>query len=148
MTECVRGEVKILYALFRMGSGGQQIDNASSGGMYLKVDVDTGVLADIAYNTNRNTFTQHPDTGFVFGGAKLDKWEEARSFAIEVTQKFRDIKYMGWDIAFSTEGPTVIELNNAPGLNIIQDCYGGLRDGLNIQPKKWWYRSNYYLKNL
>ena len=148
MTECVNGEAKVIYALFRMGSGGQQIDNASSGGMYLKVDVETGELADFAYNTNRKTFYQHPDTGFTFKGAKIEKWSEAKAFALSVTEKFREIKYMGWDIAFSTEGPTVIELNNAPGLNIIQDCYGGLKDDLKINPNDWWYKSNYTIKNL
>jgi hypothetical protein len=131
-----------------MGSGGQQIDNASSGGMYLKVDVETGRLADFAYNTNRDTFYAHPDSGFVFKGEIVEKWAETKAFALEVTKKFREIKYMGWDIAFSTDGPTVIELNNAPGLNIIQDCYGGLAGDLNIKPKDWWYKKNYTLKNL
>ncbi len=147
-TECIKGEVKVLYALFRMGSGGQQIDNASSGGMYLKIDVDTGALADFAYNTNRDIFYQHPDTGFVFKGAVIEKWHEAKAFAIAITKKFREIKYMGWDIAFSPEGPTVIELNNAPGLNIIQDCYGGIAHELNINPNDWWYKSNFTVKNL
>ena len=147
-TECVNGEPKILYALFRMGSGGQQIDNASSGGMYLKIDKDTGLLAEHAYNTSRDTFTQHPDTGFIFNDAKIEVWDEAKAFALAITKKFREIKYMGWDIAFSTEGPTVIEMNNAPGLNIIQDCYGGLKDDLKIIPKDWWYKSKYTIKNL
>jgi hypothetical protein len=148
MTECVNGQPKIIYALFRMGSGGQQIDNASSGGMYLKVDVETGKLADFAYNTNRDTFYTHPDSGFVFRDGTIEKWAETKAFALEVTKKFREIKYMGWDIAFSTDGPTVIELNNAPGLNIIQDCYGGLASDLNITPKDWWYKKNFTLKNL
>jgi len=148
MTECINGKAKIIYALFRMGSGGQQIDNASSGGMYLKIDIETGELDSMAYNTSRHTFKKHPDTGFVFGGAKLEKWAEAKEFALSITEKFREIKYMGWDVAFSTEGPTVIELNNAPGLNIIQDCYGGIRDDLKINPKDWWYKSNYTIKNL
>jgi hypothetical protein len=85
MTECISGKVRVLYALVRMGSGGQQIDNASSGGLY---------------------------------------------------------------IAFTEDGPAVIELNNAPGIGIIQDCYGGIRDDLNINPKDWWYQSNYTIKNL
>jgi len=148
MTECVDGVVRVLYALVRMGSGGQQIDNASSGGLYIKINPLTGVLAEQAFAFNRRTFDKHPDTGFIFKGALIDTWEEAKQFTIGVAQKFREIKYMGWDIAFTTSGPAVIELNNAPGIGIIQDCYGGIRDDLKINPRDWWYKTNYTIKNL
>ena len=147
-TECINGQARVLYSLVRMGSGGQQIDNASSGGLYLKIDPETGVLADHAFAFNRLLFYKHPDTNFVFKGAHINIWNEAKNFTIDVAKKFRDIKYMGWDIAFTTEGPSVIELNNAPGIGIIQDCYGGIRDDLKINPKDWWYQSNFTLKNL
>jgi hypothetical protein len=148
MTECINGQVRVLYSLVRMGSGGQQIDNASSGGLYIKIDPETGVLADKAFAFNRRMFDKHPDTGFIFKDAHLEKWNEAKAFTITIAKKFREIKYMGWDIAFSKNGPSVIELNNAPGIGIIQDCYGGIRDDLNINPRDWWYQSNYTIKNL
>jgi hypothetical protein len=148
VTECIGGEARVLYALVRMGSGGQQIDNASSGGLYIKIDPETGVLGDYAFAFNRITFRTHPDTGFVFKGAAIEKWDEAKSFALAVAGKFREIKYMGWDVAFSTDGPAIIELNNAPGIGIVQDCYGGIRDDLKLNPKDWWYKSNYTIKNL
>lgn len=148
MTECVAGNVRVLYALVRMGSGGQQIDNASSGGLYIKIDPETGVLAHQAFAFNRILFDRHPDTGFVFKEAPIQPWNEAKAFAVDVARKFREIRYMGWDIAFSTNGPSVIELNNAPGIGIIQDCYGGIRDDLKINPKDWWYKTNYTIKNL
>jgi hypothetical protein len=148
MTECVNGAARVLYALVRMGSGGQQIDNASSGGLYIKIDPETGVLADKAFAFNRILFEKHPDTHFLFKDAKIEVWNEAKQFAIDVAKKFREIRYMGWDIAFTKDGPAVIELNNAPGISIIQDCYGGIRDDLKITPKNWWYQSNYTIKNL
>ena len=147
-TDCTGRDVRVLYALVRMGSGGQQIDNASSGGLYLKIDPETGILAEKAFSFNRKTFDQHPDTGFIFKEAHIEVWEEVKQFTISVAKKFRDIKYMGWDIAYSIDGPVVIELNNAPGIGIIQDCYGGIRDDLQINPKDWWYKSDYTLKNL
>ena len=147
-TQCVDGQAQVLYALVRMGSGGQQIDNASSGGLYIKIDPATGVLAAHAFAFDRLTFDKHPDTGFIFNGAHIPVWDEAKTFTIGLAQKFREITYMGWDIAFTTTGPSVIELNNAPGIGIIQDCYGGIRDDLKIDPKDWWYKSNYTIKNL
>lgn len=147
-TECVNGNVTILHALVRMGSGGEQVDNATSGGMYIKIDKETGVLADYAYMTNRSTHTMHPDTGFVFKGQKVEQWDDVKAFALQVAKKFREIKYLGWDIAVTKDGFAVIEINHHPGFGIVQDCYGGARDDLKINPKDWWYQSNYTIKNV
>lgn len=147
VTECSNGEVRILYTILRMGSGGQQVDNASSGGLYTKVD-NTGMLGDFAYTTNQSVFFSHPDTGFVFKGATIENWEDARALAIAAALRFREIKYLGWDVAITINGPVIIELNHRPGVGIIQDWYGGIRDDLKINPKDWWYKSNYTLKNI
>ncbi len=148
VTECIEGEARILFSILRMGSGGQQVDNASSGGMYIKINSDNGQLNDFAYTTDRSTFNAHPDTNFIFKGAVLENWAEAKSFALEAAIQFREIKYLGWDVAVSTDGPSIIEFNHHPGVGIVQDCYGGIRDDLKIVPKEWWYKSNYTIKNL
>jgi hypothetical protein len=147
ITECYNGEARVLYALIRFGRGGNQVDNASSGGMYIKVDPESGTLADFAYAYNRVTFDRHPDTGFVFKGAQLENWTTVKAFAVHVAEKFREIRFLGWDIALTEDGPAVIELNNSPDMGMIQDFYGGVRDGLHITPKDWWYQSKFTLKN-
>ena len=147
-TECIDGNVKILHSLVRMGSGGEQVDNATSGGMYIKIDKETGRLADIAYMTNRSTRPTHPDTGFVFKDAVIKEWPVLKTFALDVAKKFREIKYLGWDVALTTEGFSVIEVNHHPGFGIVQDCYGGARDDLKINPDDWWYQSKYTIKNV
>lgn len=148
VTECINGEAKLIFALLRMGRGGGQIDNASSGGMYIKVDPETGRMSDYAFSRNRNKFYEHPDTKFIFKDAKFDNWEAVKAFILVAAQKFRDIKYLGWDIACSENGPLIIEINNGPGINIVQDYYGGIRDVLKINPKDWWYNSKFTLKEL
>ncbi len=146
VTECISGEAKVLYSIIRMGSGGQQVDNASSGGMYIKIDSESGILANHAYTTNRSLFKQHPDTGFKFEGAQLPSWQKAKECALQAASKFREIRYLGWDVAITVEGPSIIEFNHHPGVGIVQDCYGGIRDDLKIVPDEWWYQSNYTLK--
>lgn len=147
ITECNNGEARVLYALVRIGQGGKQVDNASSGGMYVKVDPETGALSDHAYAYNRITFDKHPDTGFVFRGTRLEEWDAVKTFALEVAEKLREMRYIGWDIGFTQSGPAVVELNNSPDLGMIQDFYGGVQDDLKINPKEWWYQSNFTLKN-
>jgi hypothetical protein len=148
ITECVNGEPRMLYCVVRLGSGGRQIDNASAGGIFVRIDLDTGALYDSAQAFDQSQCTSHPDTGFVFKGARMETWAQTKAFTIAAARKFREIRYMGWDIAVTKDGPSIIEFNNKPDMAGIQDSYGGIRDDLNINPKDWWYQSNFTIKNL
>ena len=148
VTECIKGESRIVYSLIRMGRGGKQVDNASSGGLYIKIDPASGILHDYAFSHNRIKFDVHPDTGFIFNNAKIKHWEEVKDFILLVSKKFREIKYLGWDVAISEEGPLIIEINNGPDIELIQDFYGGIRQDMHVEPLSWWYNSKYTLKDL
>lgn len=141
--------VKILFALFRMGSNGMEIDNASLGGLYTQIDILTGKFNKYAVTNEQKEFTFHPDTNFRFEGHYITAWNEILEFTKSVALKFRDIKYVGWDIAYTIDGPVLIEANNGPGVSILQDFYGGIREQFNIKnPKNLWYSENYGLKDL
>ena len=148
VTECTDGVATILFAVLRMGSGGRQIDNSSAGGIFVKIDLDTGMLDEHAHAFNLSRYTAHPDTGFVFKGVTLQTWPDVQTFTIKVAQKFPEIKYIGWDIAAGQEGASVIEFNNKPDIAGLEECYGGARDQLNIKPDEWWLQSNYTIKNV
>jgi hypothetical protein len=148
ISEYTDGQPWALHALLRMGRGGNQIDNASAGGLYLKVDLKTGSLSNYAYTHNRIRFFEHPDTGFTFRNARLESWQAIKSFVMREIVKFREIRYLGWDIAMTVNGPVVIELNNGPDVEILQDFYGGLKDDFKIIPDKWWYNHKFTLKEL
>jgi len=149
ITDCVGGRARVLLALLRMGCGGRQIDNASSGGLYVKVDVAAGRLVGRAIADTRETFEAHPATGFRFDGAPVPAWRDIEAFAVGVAEKYAPIRYVGWDIALSEEGPLLIEGNNGPSIEIVQDLYGGVKSLFGIeQPDVYWYASNYSLKNL
>lgn len=147
ITEYENGKAQILYSLLRMGCGGNQVDNAAVGGLYIKVDAETGELADFAYTATHSKHMVHPDTKFQFKGARIEQWDAIKTFALMATLKFREIKYIGWDIAITTAGFLIIEINHQTGFDIVQDYYGGARDVLKINPKDWWYKSNYTVKN-
>lgn len=148
ITECVNGVARVRYCVLRLGSGGRQVDNASAGGIFVRLNLDTGELYDTAQAFDQSTCDRHPDTGVVFKGLTLQTWAAAKAFTLCAARKFRDIRFLGWDVAVTPEGPALIEFNNKPDMAGIQDSYGGLRDELNINPKDWWYQTNYTLKNL
>lgn len=149
ITECVDGRARVVLALLRMGCNGMQLDNASSGGIYAKVDVASGTLVGRAIADTRETFDAHPTTGFRFDGTPLPEWPAIETFAVSVAEKYAPIRYVGWDIALSEEGPLLIEGNNGPSIEIVQDLYGGVKSLFGIDsPDAYWYASNYSLKNL
>ncbi len=149
VTECDdKGRARVLLSLLRMGSGGGHIDNASSGGIYIGVDPETGVLGATALRDDRSEHTHHPDTGFRFEGYAVPMWKELAAFACTVAAKYREIRYVGWDVAYTVNGPVIIEGNNGPSIEILQDHYGGLRDRFGIgDPRSLWFCENYSLKN-
>ena len=148
MTKVENGKAEIIYSMMRMGQKGNQIDNASQHGLACAVDKNTGKYAEYGFTGLREQVSIHPDTGFVFGGYQFPHWEEVKSFIVNVAEKFYEVKYLGWDVAFTADGPAIIEINAGAGLEFLQDCYGGVAGGFQVgDPKKWWYSSKYFIKD-
>lgn len=141
--------VEIMFSILRLGQYGNHVDNASSGGMYIKVDKNNGMLDEYATAFSGEKYASHPDTAFRFSGYQIPKWEEIAKFAEHLAQCFSEIEYVGWDIAYTKDGPAVIEANNGPGVSLLQDCYGGIRQKFGItNPRAYWFSENYALKDL
>ena len=149
MTEVIDGKAKILYAMLRMGQKGNQLDNASQHGLAIAVDHHTGKLANEAYTGLCEIVSKHPDTGFVFRDSEIFSWPGIEAFIISTASKFYEVKYLGWDVALTVNGPAIIEINAGAGLEFLQDCHGGVKDSYKIPyPKKYWYSTKYSMKNL
>ncbi len=145
-TEYEPGNIRILLSMLRIGQGGKHVDNYSSGGVTIKVDAKTGILNDFAYGVQREHVYEHPDTRFKFKGYQLQCWSEIITFVTKCAEKFRAIRILGWDIAYSVNGPVVIEINEGPSVEAIQDCYGGIRDVLAIgNPALYWKSDEFVL---
>jgi hypothetical protein len=148
-TKVVDGKAEVLLAMLRMGQGGNQLDNASLKGLVCKVDVDTGNFDNLGYTGLGKTMKAHPDSNFVFEGYTFPYWNVLKEFVLNATRKMETIGYIGWDIAYTVNGPVVIEMNSAPGLEYLQDCHGGVRTIFEIEnPKKYWFSNNYAIKDL
>ncbi len=145
-TEVKHGDAKLLFAILRMGDGGRQIDNASQSGFVCAINSETGELAPEATSRLFVKATHHLDTNFKFEGYKIPFWNEVKDFVIEIAQKTENIGFIGWDIAYTVNGPAVIEINAAPGLHSLQDSFGGARKAFGIKtPKTYWYSNNYIM---
>jgi hypothetical protein len=147
MTKTEKGKVKIMFAMLRMGQGGNQLDNASLSGLVCKINIKTGEFDELGITGLQKTLTEHPDSKFKFKGYVFPYWDEIVSFITIAAQKIDDLGYIGWDLAYSESGPLIIEVNAGAGLEYLQDAHGGVREAYEIKnPKAYWYRDKFHLK--
>ena len=122
---------KVFYvgACFRIGNK-KFVDNFESGGMTAKVDVETGIVLSPAIDKAGNVYYNHPVTKAKIEGFKIPYYEEALKLIAEMTKLVPTIRYIGWDIAITENGPVLVEANPLPGSQITQMPYpGGKKEG-------------------
>lgn len=121
ITTILNGEgPHIVYAFLRIGNHGRPVDNLHSGGMFAPIDLETGKVQFPAYDKDRNTYTRHPLTGVEIPGFQIPFWKKAEDLCLEAAVVVPQMRYIGWDIAVTKNGPVLIEGNNFPGYDILQ----------------------------
>lgn len=113
------GDVTILATFSRIGNG-KVVDNFNSGGMTAKVDRDTGVIIEEAVNKLGEVYEKHPISQTTIKGFQIPCWKEARAMVIEAAKLSPYVRYVGWDVAMTVDGPTLVEGNQFPGHDIYQ----------------------------
>lgn len=106
---------RVLGGFLRIGRAGSLVDNVAAGGILARIDLATGVL-DAAIDRQRRTYRVHPDHGAPIEGRVVPCWPEAAALACETLPLFPHLRFAGFDVAVSRQGPLVIELNVTPDL--------------------------------
>lgn len=57
----------------------------------------------------------HPKTGVAFAGFRLPFWPQACGLVEEAASRLVPLQTLGWDVAFTPNGPVIIEANSAWG---------------------------------
>lgn len=128
---------KILFATLKTSmSKDAFVDNATSGGIFANINLETGRIQTNAYRfLNFNTqedveqfgikvfdeegLAVHPITGVVFKGFEIPYFEEAKKLVLDISSQndFYNRRLLGIDIAISEKGPDLIEVNTTrPGM--------------------------------
>lgn len=115
-----QGKAHILCARLRTSANTSFLDNISSGGLFVGIDLETGLMHPEGF-TDFNKFAgtpfrKHPQTGLVFDGFKVPFFEQVKELATQAAALLPRAKVMAWDIAIQPEGPIIIEGNYFPGL--------------------------------
>ena len=110
----------VLYAFIRIGNGGRVVDNINAGGMAAPIDLDTGVINNVAFDKDCNYYDKHPETGKPIVGVQIPLWNEAKELVLKAARKIPQLGYVGWDVAVTLNGPVFVEANHHPGHDILQ----------------------------
>ena len=115
--------VLIVGAVLRFGIGNSSIDNVSSGGIAVGIDIKNGVLKGDAYDQKGRTYVSHPTSDIKFDNFKIPYWPEIVQLAQKIQDAFSFYKLLGSDIAITKNGPIIIEINAAhDNVGLEQKC--------------------------
>ncbi len=119
----------IIVAYMRFGIGKSVVDNVSSGGFQIGVNLETGTLQEKGHQDMEfggAELYKHPTSGFIFKNFKIPYFKEI----LDLTNKasgFLPDRIIGWDIAITPNGPVLIEANEYPSIFGPDIIYGGLK---------------------
>ena len=115
MTYYWNGKIRHAPVIMRIGKGGNYLDNAHAGGIFIALD-DDGRMHETAFTEFNERFTEHPDTHMVFQNYKIDLLPEVIEKAAACHAQIPQLGCIHWDFTLNEAGkPTLIEANIMEG---------------------------------
>lgn len=124
----------IVASYLRVGHSERPVDNFNSGGMVVPLDGETGRVLCPAVDKAGRRYETHPATGTAFVGFAVPLWEQVTALVREAAAVVPTVRYVGWDVAVTPEGPALVEGNQYPGHDIY-GLPGQTEDGTGILPR-------------
>lgn len=127
-----RNEPVLFTQFFRCGANGNSVDNWAVGGLLFHLD-ERGMIGEDGFfkkacfsPNNAMRVKSHPESGCVFKGLKLPDYEKGLELCLRAHALLPRLKSIGWDVAFTTQGPVLIEGNDDWEISPAQMVNGGL----------------------
>jgi hypothetical protein len=109
------GGFQVLMAYLRIGRRNMVVDNASSGGIVVPIELATGRLrAARDAHAVHNVYPRHPDHDAAIEGVEIPYWQEVQQIAEQALSVFPALRFAGLDVAIGPSGPVILELNVSP----------------------------------
>ncbi len=115
------GDAQVIAAALRIGLGDASVDNFSKGNLAAPIDLATGGLGRAVYKRQRAArLVEHPVTGARIEGRKVPDWDRTVAMLriAALATPFNPVQ--GWDVAFTSSGPVIVEANGRWDLGVTQ----------------------------
>ncbi len=110
------GVIEIINGYLRTSVTNSHVDNISSGGCRIGIDLESGKLSGLGYMSLKdggiNRPTEHPVTHTVFHDFTIPYFVQARKLVIQVAGYVPNMRLIGWDVAIGESGPVLVEGNS------------------------------------
>jgi hypothetical protein len=118
----LNNDSKILHCILRLGKKNMYVDNVSSGGIFLKIDINSGYLNDFALSRKEEKVYRHPDSGIIFKDKIIPRFNEICLIAKEIILKIPSHRIISVDMCLNNDDQVkVIEINTVGvGINEFQ----------------------------
>ena len=104
-------KVNIFAPFAKFGQNGSFVDNGGSGGIFVGFD-ENGTIVTDGFDEMCHSYVSHPNSGIVFKGYQLPEFEKAVELATNAAMRVDDVRYIGWDLAYSVNGWVIVEGNS------------------------------------
>lgn len=109
------GNIEVISAYLRMSISNLCVDNISSGGCSVGINLDNGTLKKVGHSSihiaGATVFKEHPLTKTVFENFKIPFFNQVMELAIKTASLMPGLRMVGWDIAIGESEPFLIEGN-------------------------------------
>lgn len=86
---------------------------------YMRLSED-GTISSRVIDDVANIYEEHPIKKIKFNTVKVPYVKEAFDMALEAALVVPEIRYVGWDIAITKDGPVIMEGNEYPSYGLVQ----------------------------
>jgi|GEM_PF-229681 hypothetical protein len=103
----------ILSVVLRLGNG-KDVDNLHAGGIAAPIDLATGIVSDTALGgdpCDNQEYPEHPISKVRIKGFQIPFWQEILTMLPQMGALLPELKCIAWDIAVTSSGPVLVEVN-------------------------------------
>jgi len=119
----VADKIYFIGGCLRVGKGQAFVDNYSSGGLVISLDLKTGIAVDDAEDMYRNRYSEHPLTHIKLEGFQVPHWDKVIDLVKEASIHY-ELNYVAWDIAIRENDCVLVECNAYGQIAVIQIAGG------------------------
>lgn len=105
-------------------------DSWSEGSIYVGIDFKNLCLKQYGFRSpwheGEGLIQVHPDSGLKFAGFQIPFLKEAVDLCLKAHAIFYTSFFLGWDVAITETGPVIVEVNEKPGMNVLQCTASGI----------------------
>ncbi|MGB7406063.1 MAG: sugar-transfer associated ATP-grasp domain-containing protein [Pacificimonas sp.] len=126
-------EIRVHRAILRVPVGKSMVDNFQGGefgNLYAPIDTETGRLTTgvTGAGIRRTEISTYPETEKRLAGLRLKDWNRSVELVTRAALAMPGLSIIGWDVAYTDDGPMLVEANETPGLGSVQHDMQGVAD--------------------